>query len=253
MNEYMLNMLYEEVSNANLKFIEDLARYEEEYTMMTESKDISNDTIITKIEKFFASIITTLNKYRVQIKNIISKGIRRISMRIWLKTTYDRFVKEKEKGTKSVTMPDYKALLRSYKDAVTELSICSKKFAKTKYNSTLDIDKDIEKFNKISSKYEQEIKKIEEATVTVKIDTAIQWIEYEVSGKGTTIQSINDAIETIDYLHMECVNISKRKDILGPNVIPKHIGFIRKIIMNINKTLHRLVGKFIGGVVFTFA
>ena len=253
MNEFMINMIYEEVSNSNLRFIEDLASYEEEYTMMTESKNISNDTIIVKIEKFFASIITALNKYRVQVKNIVAKGVRRISMRIWLKTTYDRFVKEKEKGTKKVTMPDYKSLLRAYKDAVADLSVYSRKFAKTKYNSTLDIDKDIEKFNKIADMYESQIKKIEDTSVTVKIDTAIQWIEDEVSGKGTTIQSINDAIETIDYLHMECVNIAKRKDILGPSVIPKHIGFIRKIIMSINKAIHRLVGKFIGGVVFTFA
>ena len=44
--------------------------------------------------------------------------------------------------------------------------------------------------------------------------------------------------------------LQTRRDILGPDIIPKHVGFLRRIATNIAKTIKKWAVKIITTVVF---
>ena len=44
-----------------------------------------------------------------------------------------------------------------------------------------------------------------------------------------------------------------KMDMLGADVIPKHVGFIRKIANEVSKFVRKWVSKFIAMIVFKFA
>ena len=101
--------------------------------------------------------------------------------------------------------------------------------------------------------YKQKLEEASKKTVVVPISRMINFIESEINGRSKVLNTLNEAIALLQQMSKDCELIEKRRDILGPDILTKHVGFIRRIAYNITGFFKKWVVKFISTVVFIFA
>ena len=160
-------------------------------------------------------------------------------------------LKEGQKGgIKDVEVHDVWTMTNKYLRCVDELKRYAKKFAEMKYKRTSQIDDDISQFNTIMERYKNELEEASKKTIEVPLKDMLDFVEDEISGRSNVMSTLNDAITILQQMDKDCELIEKRKDILGPDIIPKHIGFIRRIAYSISGFFKKWAVKIISTVVF---
>lgn len=243
----------EKLGSLNVFMIEAITEYTEscydEY--MTEAKKQErSESLITKINKFFTNLITLFQNFQEQIRIEVDRKIRASELDIKLHKAYKEMKDKKSSGVKNVEVIDCWTLRDDYLSCISQLRKYADRFTKMQYKHVSDIDRDIESFNKIVDEYDEKLQKDCDKKVTVPIDKMIRFVEDEISGKSHVLTSLDDGITIFKHMRNDCELLETRKDILGPDIIPKHVGFIRRIANSICAFFKRWAVKIITTIVF---
>lgn len=238
------------VNKAGYDLLDDIANMSENI-VFTESA--SDDTIITKINKFIAKIVAAFISFKDGIKIELERKLTNINNKRQIRSEYSKLAKLKADGVKTVETVDYVKLSKKYVELSRDVYRFGKKFANIRYSYIEDLEKDISQFNTTIDKYEEKLEKISEKKIMCSVDSLMKFYEDELTGRGHVFNSMNDAIATINSIKLECSKLVAKKAIVGPDILPKHIGFIRRIILSITKFVRRWVTKIIVGSIVLFA
>ena len=233
---------------AQAEIMEAMATYSEVVgydRIFTEKQQKQRESIFVKIKKFFAKIVSSLHNFKSNIQIEVDKTVRSAEFSKKLRKLHKELTEAKSRGVKNVTVIDVWTLREKYLEAVKDLKQYAKKFPKIKYKNTTDIGNDLDAFNKTMEKYKQELEVLSKQTVTVSLARMLDFIDDEVSGKGTIINSLNDAITSIQQMNNDCEHLEKQLEILGPDVIPHHIGLLRRVATGISGFLKKWTVKII--------
>lgn len=239
------------LDNINIEFMEAITNFVEEYyndEYYSESK-VKEDSFMTKINKFFANIINAFQNFQTQIRIEVDRKMRESAVDKKLHEAYEEIKKKKDAGASTVQVMDCWTLKDDYLACVNELRKYAKKFTEMKYKRVTEIDDDIAAFNKIIDKYDQKLQDDCDKEITVPVTKMLNFVEDEISGRSKVIESLNDGITMFKQMQHDCYVLQTRKEILGPDVISKHVGFIRKIAMSISGFFKRWTVKIITSVV----
>lgn len=231
--------------------------------VITEStEEIITNTYITeatfksikiKIKEFFASITIAFKKFCDEIRIGVADKVRSLQIKEQLKKFKEELRENKEAGAKKVEIVDVVALGNTYLKMNTKLWKYVENYASMKYKKVYQIEKDIEEFDKIVDNYQTEIQKILDNKIKLDINYVSKFVEAEICGEGQVLKTLNENITEFHRLESECDKIALRKDVLGDDIIVKHIGFIRRAINKVTSFIKRIVVKIITCTVFIFA
>lgn len=250
--DFESNTFDTELAIADSNFMEALTEYAESFDKNHYVTENEKDSIITTIKKFYANIIATIKNFISSIQVEVSKKTRERATDSKLHKMYDNLKKAKENGANKVKVVDVWTLEREYIKATDELKKLALKFSKMKYDRISDLDRDIAKFNSLYDKYDKELDELSKQTIVVDIDKMIDFVSDEISNRSKIFDTINDSITLMEQMEKDSELIAQREDILGPDVIPKHLSFLRKMGTKIAAFMKKNTVKFIANVVFAF-
>ena len=153
---------------------------------------------------------------------------------------------------KDVKMVDYWEVRKIFNKYYKEMTDYAKKFSKVKYTKTWQIEDDLDAFNKLMDKCNNELEEVTSKKITVSISKALDFVEDELRGKSEILSSLNDSIRDFAEIEQIANELRTKMNVLGADVIPKHVGFIQKMVNSISGFIRKWVVKFIMGVVFIF-
>ena len=159
------------------------------------------------------------------------------------KTTGDR---------KTIEMIDLWAYKETYLEMNNELWKYAKKFASVEYQHLSDIDDDMYQFNSIIDRYAKKLEKIQEKTIIVPVDKVIRFYEDETTGNSDVIKTLQKNMDEFQKMESEAINLEKRADRYGPEILPKKINFIRKMVLSITNRINKAVIKFMTLLILIF-
>lgn len=239
MNDFLMEAC--EIFDNKIKLTE--AEFMEALTKFTEScldddilyteKKKETETFGIRIKKFFANLVAAFQNFIATIQVEVDRKVRSSEFKNNLRKLHAELKEGQKGGIQTVEVHDVWNLKDKYLECVSELKGYAKKFCEMKYKRTDEIDKDISQFNSIMNDYKKELEEVSKKTVVVPITKMINFVEDEVSGRSKVMDSLNDAITILQQMNKDCELLEKRKDILGPDIIPKHVGFLKRIATGI--------------------
>ena len=238
------------IENAGYNLLRDIANFSE--LSITEAS-VSNDNLITKINKFISKIIVGFIAFKDGIKNELERRIAIIKTKGTVRSNYNKLVKMKADGVKTVESVDYKALSDIYMSSYKEMRKYSLKFSNITYKHMQELNNDIASFTKLKDETEAKLEKVYAKKVSCNIDKMIKFYEDEITGKKQIFNTINESIDLLNKVQSECTKLIINKEIVGPNILPKHVSFIRKIVMEISRLVKKWVTKIVVGSIVLFA
>ena len=199
------------------------------------------ESLGTKVKKFISDIIVLLKNLKANIQNTIETKTREKSFRNKLDALHKELKEKKEQGIRKVQVVDVWKYTDFYLYCVEDLKKYVKKFTKVKYTRTADIDADLATFKKITDKYDEKLEKIASEKITIFVDRMLGFVEDEITGRSRVLKTLNDAITMFNEMQNEAMTLEVRKEILGPDILPKHVGFLRKIAYGFTGFIKRWV------------
>ena len=246
-------MFDNKVALAQADFMEALASFTESCMdddyLFTEKKK-EKESLMIRTKKFFANLIAAFQNFKATVQVELNRKVRASEFQNKLRKLHKELKEGEKGGIKHVEVHDVWTMRDKYLECVTELKKYAKKFAEMKYTKTRDIDNDITQFNTLMEKYKKELEEASAKMITVPISKMLDFVEDEVNGRSRVMDTLNDAITLLEQMNKDCELIEKRTDILGPDVIPKHVGFLRQIAYSISGFFKRWAVKIITTVVF---
>ena len=251
-----MNTLFEnELSLADTNFASINTKFMEAVTESVETgliTEAQQDSLIVKAKKFFADLISAMETFIKSIKSEVERKVVDKTNKLMYKKMYNK-IKNETEPHKRYTVPDDKAVLSAYKSAVNRLDKYVKNFANKEYKLTSEIDSDINRFNYIYDECEKEIESAIKKTKEISGSEYIKYIERNMTGYDSTISQISEYKGILDQLRISCDRAETRYKILGPDILSKKIGFLRKIGMRISAFFRKWIAKVISTIVFIFA
>lgn len=235
-----------EFTEALTSFIE----YVSDSFFVTESEQ---DSLVTSIKKFFANLISAIQNFVNSIKLEIDKNVRWSTTDTKLHKTYKELLKQKNAGCKEVKVMDVWTLSKEYVDDVNIMKKLAKKFAKMKYTSSATLNKDISEFNSLFEQCNRELEEIANTVITVPIDKMIQFVEDEISNRSQVFDTLNECITLMQQMKDDTELIQKRYEMLGTDIVPKQVSFIKKVSTKIVTFIKKWVVRILSKIVFIFA
>ena len=249
-------MFDNKVALAQADFMEAITIYAESSVnddlIFTEKKK-EQESFALKTKRFFANLVAAFQNFIATIQVEVDKKVRGKEFEKNLRKLHKELKEGKKGGIQTIEVHDIWNMRKEYLSCVDDLKKYARKFSEMKYKRTDEIDDDIIQFNTIMENYKQQLEEASKKTVIVPITRMISFIESEISGQSKVLNSLNDAIALLQQMSKDCELIEKRRDILGPDILTKHVGFMRKIAYSITGFFRKWVVKFISTVVFIFA
>jgi hypothetical protein len=209
------------------------------------------DSLWTKLKQFFTKIILSLKSFTKELQLKFEYTIKEKQIKKKL-TQLREDLKEKQSTQNNVKMIDYWEMKRIFNKYYDDLIKYAKKFSKVKYTKTWQIEDDLDSFNKLLDKCNEELEKVADTKITVSITKALDFVEDEIRGKSDVLSSLNDSIRDFAEIEQIAEELKTRMNILGADVIPRHVGFIQKMVNAIGGFVRKWTVKFIMGIVFIF-
>lgn len=234
MNSFLMEaseMFDNKVAMAEADFMDAMTAYMEscmvEDNFFVEKKK-ETDSLVTKTKKFFANLVAAFQNFIATIQVELDRKVRSSEFKSKLRKLHAELKEGGKGGIREVEVHDVWAMTTKYTECVSELKKYAKRFTEMKYKHVSDIDRDTEEFTKIMEKYKSELSEVSEKTIVVPINKMINFVEDEISGRSHVMDGLNDVIALLQQMNKDCELIEKRRDILGPDIIPKHIGLLRR-------------------------
>ena len=188
-----------------------------------------------RLKNFFAEIIAAFQHFIDTIQVEIDRKVRKAEFEMKLRALYKELRDRKANGVTTVKVHDIWTMRDEYLNCTKELKKIAKKFSNVDYKHINQIDEDMEKFNQTMEQYKKTLEDASEKMVEVPVEKMITFIEDEVSGKGKVITSLNEAVTMLQQMQKDCDLLEKKKAIYGPDLIPRHVGCLRKVTLSITK------------------
>lgn len=210
------------------------------------------ESLWTKLKQFFTKIIVSLRNFDRELEIKITHVIAEKRIRQKLDSLHKELKDNQSAGIKTVEIIDYENMKSIFFKYRNELSSYAKKFSKVKYTKTWQIEDDLKEFNNVYEKYTKELEEASQKKIKVSVSKALNFVEDEIRGKSEVLKTINDS--TTDFKEIENIaqGLQNKMDILGAEVIPKHVGFIQKMVNSISAFVRRWAVKIVMGFVFLF-
>ncbi len=241
-----------ETDRINEEFDIALCKFAEELYEGNVSESVS-EPFGSSVKKFFANLITAIRNYINKLKNYITKTGRELSYTAKLSEMEKSIRKAKEEGKTKVTMLNYDLIRSEYENMCADFRKYGRKFVKMKYTSTLDIDRDLNEFESLAEKWDKRMEKVCNEKKTMSIDEALKFVENEKRGYTHVFDSLNESIQQIDEISHVAEETSRRVGTLGSDIIPKHVGLLKKIANTISNKVTKFASKTIAINVLLFA
>lgn len=237
------------IDKADISMMEAVTNFLEEFGELNYCTESTSDTLVVKLKKFFADIIASFKNFSSSIRIEVNKKLCDTTFNNKLRSLYKDAEAKQAEGVKKLEIVDIEAYTKEYLNAVNDLKSYAKKFSNMKYKHVSEIDKDIAEFNTLVNSYEQSIDEISKKKIKVKPAKVMEFVENELSGRSKVFATLNDAITLFEHMKDDCSLLESRRDILGPDIIAKKVGFIKKITTRISSFIKRHVVKFISTIV----
>lgn len=238
------------VDKLNVELIEAVAEYVEstiDDIYVTEAK---KDSLYVKVKKFFVELIISMKNFIKQIKIDVEKKMRDSRNEANLRKMHKDL---KERNSMYIEVHDIWSLTNYMTKMAKDLKQYTKRIGKMNYNNTREIDEDITGFNKRVENFDTDMEKLMDKRVTVSRQKMIDFVEDEISGRSMVFSSASECIAMIEQMSSDIDSLEKKKNLLGPDIIPKHVGFLRKISIKISSIFKKWISKVISTFVFLFA
>ena len=222
--------------------------WEEHYVTEAVKKSLGD-----RVKEFFVRLKLALQNFMTDLNTRIEYTIREKELKRKLKEMRDEIKEKKELGQKEIEILDFWNYRSEYIELNRKLSVYAKKFVKVKYTKTYQIDQDMEQFNNLIDEYSERMEDAAKKTITVPIMKALDFVEDEIRGSSAVLKTLNDCMREFQEMQKAAEELQTKMNLLGADVIPKHVGFIQKIASGISKFVRNFVTKFIVGVIFIFA
>lgn len=210
------------------------------------------ESLWTKLKQFFTKIILSFKNFSKELELKIEYIINEKKIQKNLHELHKRLKDQQKEGTQNFEMVDYWEMKRIFNKYHDELIKYAKKFSKVKYTKTWQIEDDIAEFDKLLDKCNSELEEVSQKKIKVNIKKALSFVEDEIRGKSEVLVSINDTMREFAEIEQLAENLKTRMNILGADVIPKHVGFIQRMVNAIGSFVRKWTIKIIMGIVFVF-
>jgi hypothetical protein len=209
------------------------------------------ESLWSKLKQFFAKLILSLKSFTKELQTKIDYVIKEKQIHAKLNQLHKE-LKEKQSINKTVEMVDYWEMRRIFNKYYNVLSNYAKKFSKVKYTKTWQIEDDLDAFNKLLEKCNAELEEVSSKKIKVSITKALNFVEDEIRGKSEVFKSLNDSMRDFSEIEQIAEGLKTRMNILGAEVIPKHVSFIQRMVNAISGFVRKWTVKIIMGIVFIF-
>lgn len=213
----------------------------------------ASETFWVKVKEFFSDMLVTFNTFYKNLKVKLKVTVSKVEFKSKMKKMEQDLKDHKDEGYKYVTAFDITKYKNTYLKMEKDLWSYVRKFEKFKYSSADQIDRDIISFEKLYKKYEIELDEISSKKIKVRIDDMLKLVGNEIDGESDVIKTIINTEAEIKEMQTCAESLRLRRDILGEDIIPKHVGFLKRLINRMTSFVKRHVVKFITAVVFVFA
>jgi len=210
------------------------------------------ESLWTRLKQFFAKIILSLKNFSKELQIKIDHTIAEKQIRQKLDSLHKELKNNQAVGIKTVEIVDYANMKSIFFKYHNELTNYAKKFSKIKYTKTWQIEDDLKEFNNVYEKYTKELEEASQKKIKISVKKALDFVEDEIRGKSEILKSINDSTRDFSEIESIAEALQTKMDILGAEVIPKHVGFIQKMVNSISTFVRKWAVKIIMGFVFLF-
>lgn len=247
-------MIFETTGNMiNNQLTRCIVACEESYIKNSYITEAEHKSLVVHLKEFFEKIISTMNNFKNAILSKLEKFKSENSLEIRLRNTKKKLMDKKAQGEKYIEYVNIYEYERVYLKMVDDLWKHAKRFSKIKYRDVNQMDQDLAVFNNKLDKYDSQLEKLENNKVKIKIDDAIIFLSREIGGNTQIVKTIEDCELKVREMDRNAQALEQKRNILGSDVIPKHVSIIKRAVNAITSFIRRKVSKFISIVVFLFA
>ena len=147
----------------------------------------------------------------------------------------------------------YWEMKRIFSKYYEDLTQYAKKFSKVKYTKTWQIEDDLAEFDKLIDECNRELEKASEKKIKVSVEKALNFVEDELRGKSEILKALNNSLRDFAEIEQNADQLRTKMNVLGTDVIPRHVGFIQKMTNGISKFVRKWVARIIMRLVYFFA
>lgn len=243
----------ENISNSYFKICESLSEYFksiDDETLIAEAVRPDHEGIITKLKKFFIHLINSIITFTKNLKNTVNTHIETMKIKRKLKKIHEKASKL-DKNAK-VEVVNIWTLKDDYVSIANRLYKLSNKMTKMKYKHLSELDDEIAKFNRLIDESEKILNEDLNKKVTVKAEDLVNFVEDEITKRSTVITTLNTNILLVEEMKLECENIIRKREFLGPDILKKVSG-LKDIASKISKFFRKWVAKILATFIMFFA
>lgn len=213
--------------------------------------------VFGKLKQMMLSLIEALKKFRRSISEKIAAEVRSKQMKQKIRELHAKAEQYKKEGKTTIKMTDWEAIERTISDSYDSLARLAKKICTKRYTHLSYIDADVEQFDELLERANQNVEEAFNKTIEVSVDKAMKFAENQITGKDDMLSFIDDALKDIEEM-CRCVDhVESMRNIKGADYLAKRANGIRKTAIKLSKFVNHSIGrkaaKLVAEIVFIFA
>lgn len=213
----------------------------------------SKTSLIEKIKAFFMDLRITVENLITEIKLKYLSNKRKKEFKKLVKDYYNSARTNKDNNIrKTIEMVDLWKYKELYLEMNRELWKYAEKFSKVEYKHLDEIDADMRQFESIVNKYAKQLERVLSNKITVPVEKVIRFYEDETTHNSDVIKTLQENMDRFQKMEADAINLEKRVNKYGAEILPKQMNFIRKMMVRINSAICKAIVKFMTILIVIF-
>ena len=234
-------------------FLESIMNCYEDLTYFDFITEKSRTSLIEKIKAFFMDLRITIENLITEIKLKYLSNKRKKEFKKLVKDYYNSARTNKDNNIrKTIEMVDLWKYKELYLEMNRELWKYAEKFSKVEYKHLDEIDADMRQFDSIVNKYAKQLERVLSNKITVPVEKVIRFYEDETTHNSDVIKTLQENMDRFQKMEADAINLEKRVNKYGAEILPKQMNFIRKMMVRINSAICKAIVKFMTILIVIF-
>ena len=234
-------------------FLESIMNCYEDLTYFDFITEKSKTSLIEKIKAFFMDLRITVENLITEIKLKYLSNKRKKEFKKLVKDYYNSARTNKDNNIrKTIEMIDLWKYKELYLEMNRELWKYAEKFSKVEYKHLDEIDADMRQFDSIVNKYAKQLERVLSDKITVPVEKVIRFYEDETTHNSDVIKTLQENMDRFQKMEADAINLEKRVNRYGAEILPKQMNFIRKMMVRINSAICKAIVKFMTILIVIF-
>lgn len=234
-------------------FLESIMNCYEDLTYFDFITEKSKTSLIEKIKAFFMDLRITVENLITEIKLKYLSNKRKKEFKKLVKDYYNSARTNKDNNIrKTIEMVDLWKYKELYLEMNRELWKYAEKFSKVEYKHLDEIDADMRQFDSIVNKYAKQLERVLSNKITVPVEKVIRFYEDETTHNSDVIKTLQENMDRFQKMEADAINLEKRVNKYGAEILPKQMNFIRKMMVRINSAICKAIVKFMTILIVIF-